>query len=161
MRITGRQLRRIIQEEVARMMNEEDATSVDTKSLAQEIGNFIIRFTFDTDNSARHFVQNELKFENDESGTLQYRAYNDKSTGEIRITCDAFVSDDGTRIRIPKGAGEGAGPLPHGARHAAVPRLDRLAPQGMVEGQRIDLPTDLTVALEGRVAKFTFYPRVA
>ncbi len=142
------------------MMNEEDATSVDTKSLAQKIGNFIIRFTFDTDNSASGFVSN-LKFENDESGTLQYRAYKDKSTGEIRITCDAFVSDDGTRIRIPKGAGEGAGPLPSGARHASVPRLDRLAPQGVVEGQRIDLPTDLTVALEGSVAKFTFYPRVA
>ena len=140
------------------MMNEEDATSVDTKSLAQKIGNFIVRFGFDTDSRASGFVS-DLKFENPESGTLQYRAYK-ASTGEMRITCDAFVSDDGTRIKFPKGAYDR---LPGGATRATVPDQVKslLAPQGMVEGQRIDLPTDLTVQLEGTSVKFIINPRVA
>ena len=53
MRITGRQLRQIIKEEVSRMMNEEDAT-VATDSL-KAASNFSINYEFKVESYADNF----------------------------------------------------------------------------------------------------------
>ena len=147
MRITSRQLRQIIKEEVSRMMSEEDAT-VATDSL-KAASNFEVNYEFKSDGYADNFLK-EVGLRDVKSGKLEFSIFKN-SAGEIRALTRYFVSDTGKRLAFSMGYA-GLNIL----TPARVNRVGVPAPEGATVGMKIEIPVSVSATQMGKNVTFKF-----
>ena len=143
MRITARQLRQIIKEEVENMMYEEDAT--DMVSALKSSANFKISYTFKAGLGRSFFKENGAI----KSGNLEYSIYK-SADGVLRAAPERFLDDSGTTMALKaRPADLKDGQLPSVLR--GIP-----APAGAVAGQKINIPATVAVTISGDTIEFNF-----
>jgi hypothetical protein len=147
MRITARQLRQIIKEEVENMMSEEDA-AVATDSL-KDASNFSIDYEFKNEGLADFFLRDQ-GLSDVKSGKLEFTIFKNNA-GELRAVTKRFVSDTGK-------------PLLLGFLYSDVNSMTRpdvttrgvRAPAGATVGLKIEIPVNVSVRQMGKSVDFKF-----
>jgi hypothetical protein len=143
MRITARQLRQIIKEEVENMMYEEDAT--DMVSALKSSANFKISYTFEAGLGGSFFKENGAI----KSGNLEYSIYK-SADGVLRAAPERFLDDSGTTMSLrARPANLKNGQLPSVLR--GIP-----APAGAVAGQKINIPATVAVTISCDTIEYNF-----
>ena len=148
MRITARQLRQIIKEEVENMMSEEEGAAVATDSLKSE-SNFSIDYEFKNEGLAAYFLR-EQGLSDAKSGKLEFTIVKNNA-GELRAVTKRFVSDTGK-------------PLLLGFLYSDVNSMTRpdvttrgvRAPAGATAGLKIEIPVNVSVRQMGKSVDFKF-----
>ncbi len=146
MRITGRQLRQIIKEEVEKMMNEEDA-AVATDSL-KAASNFSIDYTFSSEGTAYMFLKErglDVK-----TGKLEFTIFKN-NLGELRAVTKRFVTDTGKPLVFTL-----AYDYLESMTKPLVTGKGIPAPAGATEKQVIEIPVNVTVQRFGKSVNFKF-----
>lgn len=148
MRITARQLRQIIKEEVENMMSEEEGAAVATDSLKSE-SNFSIDYEFKNDGAAYMFLEGQ-GLKDVKTGKLEFTIAKN-SLGELRAVTKRFVSDTGKRLSFAL-----AYEYLNSMTKPPITGRGVPAPAGATVGQVIEIPVNVSVRQIGKSVDFKF-----